>query len=63
MERLVTNFPWGSLAFSAISTAIAVVAIFAFGAPAWTLLPITLAGGTLHQEMRSRLERRHGHHG
>jgi len=61
MDRL-TRFPWGSLAFSAASTLIALIAIYALGAPAWTLLPITLAGGTLHLEMRSWVERR-GHRG
>jgi Flp pilus assembly protein TadB len=58
MERL-TSFPWGSLTVSALSTLIAVVAIFVFGAPPWTLLPITLAGGTLHMQMRLWVERRH----
>jgi len=56
MERL-TGFPWGSFAMSAITTAIAAVAIFAFGAPAWILIPVTLVGGTLHLEMRSWVER------
>jgi hypothetical protein len=42
---------------SAITTAIAAIAIFAFGAPAWILLPVTLGGATLHLEMRSWVER------
>jgi hypothetical protein len=62
MERL-TSFPGGALATSALSTAIAIIAIFVFGAPAWTLLPITLLGGTLHAELCSRAERRHEHKG
>jgi hypothetical protein len=62
MER-VTSFPWGTLTMSAITTAIADVAIFAFGAPAWILLPVTLGGATLHLEMRSWVERRHEHRG
>jgi hypothetical protein len=60
MERL-TSFPWGTLTSSAIVTGIAVVAIFAFGVPAWTLLPITLGGATLHLQLRTWLERRHEH--
>jgi hypothetical protein len=56
MERL-TSFPWGSFTMSAITTAIAAIAIFAFGAPAWILLPVTLGGATLHLEMRSWVER------
>ncbi len=60
MERM-TSFPWGSLAFSAASTSVALLAIFVLGAPAWTLLPITLAAGTLHVEMRFWVERKHQH--
>lgn len=60
MERL-TSFPWGSFTMSAITTAIVAVAIFAFGAPAWILVPVTLVSGTLHMEMRSWVERQHDH--
>lgn len=58
MERL-TSFPWGTLTLSAVTTVIADVAIFAFGAPAWILLPVTWAGATLYLAMSSRVDRRH----
>jgi predicted PurR-regulated permease PerM len=58
MERLA-RFPRGALTVSAIVTTMTAIAIFAFGVPAWILLPTTLIAGTLHTEMSSRVKRRH----
>jgi hypothetical protein len=57
----ITSFPWGTLASSAFVTTLTAVAILAFGAPAWILLPTTLIGATAHAELTSWVKRRHEH--
>lgn len=59
MERL-TRFPWGTLSLSATLTGAAAVAIFAFGAPAWILLPVAWGGAVLYGAMTSWVDRRLG---
>jgi hypothetical protein len=55
MKRLVLA-PYSAFFAGMIMTAIIALAVFAFGAPPWILVPVTWGGITIYAEMCSRAE-------
>jgi len=58
MERF-TQSRWSTLSSSAVVTSLAAVAIFIFGAPAWTLVAASWGGLALYLATTTRIESRH----